>query len=248
MGDVGRLTGYRRTFLYMPSGAPPQRRTAAWLVQRATKLALWAYMRLVHDYTFRYDPGLPTRQPYVEIMSHTSLLDVPALMVADPYDPPTSMVIKRDMTDVPLLGTLLRGWGAIPVARDGRDVAALRRIRQVLKEGRGICVAPSGTRSADGRTGPFNPVLVRLILQSDAAVFPVVIVGSRDCLPKGARMIRPGKIRLDTGPVLDLSRFRQSPSDPAVLAEAALYMRDAIDRLLPPEMHALPGTPPLLVA
>src|SRR5207248_3230374 len=142
------------------------------------------------------------------VMSHTSLLDVPALMVADPYDPVSSMVIKQEMVEVPALGWLLRLWGAIPVARQGRDVAALRQIRRTLADGRGLCVAPQGTRSVDGRLGPVDPTLARLIVQSHAVVIPVVIVGSREALPKGAGMVRPHRIYLDSGPAIDLGRFR----------------------------------------
>jgi 1-acyl-sn-glycerol-3-phosphate acyltransferase len=178
-------------------------------------------------------------------MSHTSFMDVPALMIADPYDPATSMVIKQEMMDVPVLGRLLRLGGAIPVGRHGRDVAAVRSIRRVLAQGRGICVAPQGTRSVDGRLGPVDPVLARLIVQSDAVVVPVVIVGSREALPKGAWMIRPHRIYLDCGPEIDLSDLRGRRLSEADLIEAARRIRGGIEALLPPEMRALPDTPVL---
>jgi 1-acyl-sn-glycerol-3-phosphate acyltransferase len=207
------------------------------------KCLLWLYMRPMHRFTMRYHPDLPRGRPYIAVMSHTSLLDVPALMVADPYEPASSMVIKQEMMDIPVIGWLLHVWGAIPVARQGRDVGALRQIRRALAEGRGICVAPQGTRSVDGRLGPVDPTLARLIVQSDAVVIPVVIVGSREALPKGAGMIRPHRIYLDSGPTIDLSRFRGRRLSEHDLRAAAEQIRDALNALLPEHMRSLPDTP-----
>lgn len=231
-------------FRYIPSGAR-RRFSLRWVFQRATKLVVWAYMRLGHGFVARYDPGVPRGKPYIAVMSHTSWLDVPALMVADPYDPPTSMVIKHETMRIPVLSWILEQWGAIPVHRHGRDVGALRQIRRAFQEGRGICIAPSGTRSADGRLGPFSPVLARLIVQSDVAVVPVAIIGSMECLPKGSKRLRAGKIYLDSGPEIDLSAFRGRRLSDADLEQAALAIRSAIEALLPDYMKALPGAPVL---
>jgi 1-acyl-sn-glycerol-3-phosphate acyltransferase len=226
---------------YRSGGRP--RHDWRWLAQRATKYLLWLYLRLVHGFTMRYHPDVPRGRPYIAVMSHTSFLDAPALMVADPYDPASSMVIKQEMMEVPVLGWLMRLWGGIPVARQGRDVAALRQIRRTLADGRGLCVAPQGTRSVDGRLGPVDPTLARLIVQSDAVVIPVVIVGSREALPKGARMIRPHRIYLDSGPAIDLSRFRGRRLSEEELRAAAEQIREAINALLPEYMRSRPDTP-----
>jgi 1-acyl-sn-glycerol-3-phosphate acyltransferase len=231
-------------FRTLPTGAPP-RRDLTWLFQRATKLVVWLYMRLVHRYRIRYHPRLPSGTAYIVVMSHTSWLDVPALMVADPYDPPTSMIIKSETLRIPVLSWILRRWGAIGVARSGRDVSALRRIRDVLAEGRGICVAPSGTRSPDGRLGPFSPVLVRLIIQSGVPVIPVAIVGSHEALPKGSKRLRATTIRLDSGPPVDLADFQGRRLTEADLELAAERLRDAIEALLPAYMHHAPDAPVL---
>lgn len=234
--------GFRTHWSDFPTGAPP-RRGFGRLLRLLVKVVCLAYLRAVHDFRFRYHPDLPRGCSYIVVMSHTSLLDVPCLLAADPYDPPTAMVIKSAMVRVPLLGRILSAWGAIPVDRRGQDIAALRQIRKTLGEGRGICVAPSGTRSADGRLGPINPVLLRLILQSDVPVVPVAIVGSYECMPRHAKLPRPGKIYLDTGPEIDLRRFRGRRLSPADLEEAALVIRDGLAALLPDSMQPRSETP-----
>lgn len=234
----------RTRWTFLPCGAPREFGLKSTL-QRAVKCLLWVYMRLYHRYTFRYHPGMPVGRPYICAINHTSVLDVPALMVADPYDPPSSMVIKSETMNVPILRSILSTWGAVAVERNGQDLSAIRQIKKILAEGRGVCVAPSGTRSVDGRLGPISPVLVRLILQSNAAVFPVGIVGGRECLPKHGVFPRPGRISLVTGPEIDLQSFRGRRLSNADLEAAARLIRDAIAALLPPEMQPAPETPVL---
>lgn len=237
--------GFQTYWSTCPTGAPG-RRGLARLVRLLVKVVCLAYLRAFHDFRFRYHPDLPRGRSYIALISHTSVLDVPCLLAADPYDPPTTMVIKSEMIRAPLLGKILRAWGAIPVDRRGQDISALRQIRKVLAAGQGICVAPSGTRSGDGHLGPINPVLVRLILQSDAPVFPVAIVGTYECMSRHAKLPRPGKVYLETGPEIDLRRFRQqrrlAASD---LEDAARVIRDGMTAVLPDSMQPLPETPVL---
>lgn len=229
----------------LPCGAP-RRRDLRWLYQRIVKRIVATYMRLFHDITVRYHPDIPRGSAYIAVMSHTSNLDMPALLAVDPYDPPTTMVIKQEWTRMPLVGFLFDYWGAIAVSRRGNDIASLRSIRRLLATGRGLCVAPGGTRNRDGRLGPLSPVLIRVILGTDVPVFPAVIVGTRECMPPGAKLPRPGKIHVETGAAIDLTRFRgRGKLGDAEIAEAALAIRDAISTLLPDYMKPLPDTPVL---
>ncbi len=241
---VSSAASFRTFFLGLPGAATP-RHDGRWLVQRALKLATWAYLRLVHDYRMHYHPELPQHEPYIAVISHTSWLDVPALMAFDPFDPPSIMVIKEEPLRIPILGALLRAWGAIGVSRSGRDISALRKIREALGQGRGICIAPSGTRSADGRLGPFNPVLIRLILGSNVTVVPLVIIGSYEALPKGSKRLHPTPIWLDSGGPIDLADLRGHRVTDADLETAALRLRAALEAILPPSMHHAPETPVL---
>jgi 1-acyl-sn-glycerol-3-phosphate acyltransferase len=234
--------GFQTHWSDLPTGAPPRSGLARW-VRLLIKVVCLAYLRAFHDFRFRYHPDLPRGRSYIALISHTSALDVPCLLAADPYDPPTTMVIKSEMVRAPLLGKVLRAWGAIPVDRRGQDIGALRQIRKVLTAGQGICVAPSGTRSEDGHLGPVNPVLVRLILQSDAPVFPVAIVGTYECMSRRMKLPRPGKVYLDAGSEIDLSRFRGRRLTAADVEEAARTMRDGLAAMLPESMRPLPDTP-----
>jgi 1-acyl-sn-glycerol-3-phosphate acyltransferase len=169
-------------------------------------------------------------------------------MIADPYYPVTSLVVKESMTKVPLVRQLLQTWGAVAVARDRRDISAIRRIFQVFRSGRGICIAAQGTRSRTGRLGPMNGVLMRIAIDAAAKgvpVFPVVEIGTYEALPPGAWLPRPHPIRVVSGGCLDFSRWiGRKLSDDDVTA-VAQYVQSKLAELLPPERQPAPGTPPV---
>src|SRR5205085_5741589 len=123
--------------------------------------------------------------------SHFSILDVPALMVADPFVPHTAMVVKQQVMRVPVAAQALRIWGCIPVARDGRDLSALRDVIQRIRSGVSVCIAGEGRRNRTGRLGRMNPVLVKLTTMVDVPVFPVVEIGTYESLPPGTRIPLP---------------------------------------------------------
>lgn len=238
--DLQDRSGFRKIWIRVPGGVTPKR-DLRWLLQRLIKMVLWAYLRIFHDFEMRYHPDLPRDRPFIAVINHTSMLDVPALMVIDCNDPPTAMVVKSEGMRWPLIGRLLRAWGAIPVDRHGRDMSAIRRIKQTLSEGRSICIAPSGTRSDDGRLGPISPVLARLIAQSEVDVVPTAIVGGFECLPRGRKLPRPGKMYCDAGAPIDLRRFRGHRLSDDELVEAANEIQSALAALLPDHMKPVPG-------
>jgi 1-acyl-sn-glycerol-3-phosphate acyltransferase len=84
----------------------------------------------------------------------------------------------------PVLGPVLRRVNCIPIDRDRGDVAAVRAILRLLKEGKRTLVFPEGTRSKDGKLQPARGGLGLIIAKTLAPVVPVRIFGSYDALPR----------------------------------------------------------------
>jgi 1-acyl-sn-glycerol-3-phosphate acyltransferase len=150
-------------------------------------------------------------------------------MLVDPF-PDTATVVKASMFKVPLIGWALRQWGAIPVEREGRDSASIRRMLAVLRSGGVLAVAAEGRRTRSGRLEPINPVLARIAASSGLPILPLGISGSFRALPPGALLPRPVKILVRVGPPFLL------PSGTSQ-EEAAERIRSEIAALLPPEMQ-----------
>jgi 1-acyl-sn-glycerol-3-phosphate acyltransferase len=198
-------------------------------------MILRVYMRLYHHLELQGAERLPPHGPALLLLNHASLLDVPALMVLDPY-PNTVTVAKASLFRLPVVGWLLRQWGGIPVERQGRDATGVRALLGALKSGAVVAVAAEGTRTRSGRMGPINPVLARLATSVDLPLVPVGIVGSYKALPPGAILPRPNKIVVRVG-----QPFRLGRDTPPALA--AQRIGQAIAAVLPPEQQPLAASP-----
>jgi 1-acyl-sn-glycerol-3-phosphate acyltransferase len=201
------------------------------LLRRVIKSILRLYMVPYHKLRLVDAENVPPSGPLLVVLNHASLLDVPALMVLDPF-PDTATVVKVEMFSQPIIGWILRQWGAIPVEREGRDSASIRRMLAVLRSGGTLAVAAEGTRTRTGRLEAINPVLARIAASADVPILPVGIGGSFDALPPGKIFPKPIAITVRAGPVFRLRRGMDA-------SEAAQRIRDEIARLLPPEMQPL---------
>jgi 1-acyl-sn-glycerol-3-phosphate acyltransferase len=139
------------------------------------------------------------------------------------------------MFKLPVINWVLHTWSAIPVEREGRDMAGVRAILSALRRGGVVAIAAEGRRTRSGRLEPINPVLARIAASADVPIVPVGIRGSYEALPPGAILPRPRPIVVRVGPAFRL------PRDTSANA-AAERIRVEIARLLPPEMQPLDWT------
>lgn len=201
------------------------------LTRRLIKPVLAIYLHLFHHLELEGMDNVPARGPLIVVLNHASLLDVPVLMVADPF-PNTATIVKASMFRMPLVSWFLKQWGAIPVERQGRDSSSVRRMLGVLRDGGVMAVAAEGTRSRSGHLQTINPVLAKIAAGADVPVLPVGIRGSYEALPPGAKLPRPVKIVVRVGKPF---RFDKGTNT----ATAALRIRTEIAALLPPHMQPL---------
>jgi 1-acyl-sn-glycerol-3-phosphate acyltransferase len=205
------------------------------LTRRLVKALLRPYMRLYHRLELQGGEHLPNAGPALIVLNHASLLDVPALMVVDPF-PNTASVVKASLFKVPIVRWFLQQWGAIPVERQGRDSGGVRAMLSHLRSGGVMAVAAEGRRTRSGRLEPINLVLARIAASAEVPIVPVAIRGSFDALPPGAILPRPKKIVVRVGPAFRLERGTDAQ-------DAAERIRAELAALLPPEMQPLVASP-----
>ena len=216
-----------------PSSSEPFPSEPAPRLKWASLALVRLYFKLFHQYEALGQEHLPAHPPVLAITNHVSNLDVPAFALADKYRG-SRLVAKESLTRTPVVKQIMHSWGAIPVSRDGRDSSALRGVLSSLKEGRLVAIASEGTRNREGWIGDTNPVLARLAIQASAQgipLLPVAAVGTYECLPRGAWIPRPGKVRVLIGPVFDLKHLKSWPKDAAV-EEARRILRERLEVMM----------------
>ena len=151
--------------------------------------------------------GSTAMRASIIMANHTSLYDIPALIVATPW--PIRFLAKKELFAIPFFGWALRGAGFVPVDR-GRSrggANAFAAARRALNSGVSLVIFPEETRSTDGSLGPFRAGGALLATATSAPVVPVGIRGAFDVRQRDSWRIRPGTISVDYGTPLDPADF-----------------------------------------
>jgi 1-acyl-sn-glycerol-3-phosphate acyltransferase len=87
---------------------------------------------------------------------------------------------KVEAHRVPGLGPLIRSFGTLAVRRGESDRDAVRRMREVVRDGNVLGVFVEGTRQRSGVPGHVQPGAAMAALQGDVPVICAAIHGSQD--------------------------------------------------------------------
>ena len=90
--------------------------------------------------------------PALLAMNHQSFLDPPFAGICCRRE--IHYLARSTLFGVPVLGFLLKHLNVIGVDRDGSDIAAMKSVIRVLRDGGCTIVFPEGTRSRDGNLQP----------------------------------------------------------------------------------------------
>jgi 1-acyl-sn-glycerol-3-phosphate acyltransferase len=123
------------------------------------------------------------RKPYVVVSNHQSMADIPIISNL-PWE--MKWMTKVELFGTPLIGWMLKLAGDIAVDRKDRRKAAqaFMQAASYLQKKCSVMFFPEGTRSLDGRVLPFHEGAFHLAIKQQVPILPIVVEGSRDCLPK----------------------------------------------------------------
>jgi 1-acyl-sn-glycerol-3-phosphate acyltransferase len=165
---------------------------------------------------------------YIFMSNHVSNLDPPLLIPLLPGR--SSVLAKKELWKIPILGKALELAEIVPVERSNRDSAiqSIRRASEVMKHHIHMTIYPEGTRSPDGRLMPFKKGPFHLAAETGFPIVPVTILGTYEMMPKSSSIVRSGTATLVFHAPID-------PQQYASREELMQAVRDAINSALPPE-------------
>jgi 1-acyl-sn-glycerol-3-phosphate acyltransferase len=142
----------------------------------------------------------------VLVANHASYLD--GIVFKALLPPRFSFVIKREMDSVPLAGFLLRRIGSEFVDRGGRERSTTdaRRVLRAAHGGRSLVFFPEGTFTELPGLAKFHSGAFVTAARAACPVVPMVIRGTRQALPNGRFIPRPGRIEVEILRPLDARR------------------------------------------
>jgi 1-acyl-sn-glycerol-3-phosphate acyltransferase len=115
------------------------------------------------------------------------------------YGPDHGGLGRKSLFKPPFWSWFLPICNVLPIDRDGHDIAGLRRIIRMLKEGHGVVLFPEGTRSDDGTIQPAEPGAGLVALKAGVPILPVRVFGTYESLSRRAKRLRFHPIRVVIG-------------------------------------------------
>jgi 1-acyl-sn-glycerol-3-phosphate acyltransferase len=138
-----------------------------------------------------------TSGSYVFISNHLSFMDTPVVLANIPVQ--FRFLAKRGLFQIPFLGQHLSRAGHIPVPREDprASVKTMQLAAETIKRKKiSLLIFPEGGRSHNGDLQPFKEGGVYIAIRAGVPVVPIVIAGTRELLPWGSGVVRPGRVRL----------------------------------------------------
>ncbi len=168
--------------------------------------ALTPFLRFILRLDVIGKENIPS-EPCIIASNHRSHLDPPVLNLVFPE--PLVFLAKEELFKPPL-GSLLRHMRAIPVRRNAEDISVLEKSVELLKHECNICIFPEGTRAKPGEFLRPKPGVGYLAIKSGYPVLPVYIEGTDRILPRGAKLPKPGKVKVVIGKPVSYKGFEPS--------------------------------------
>ena len=139
-------------------------------------------------------------QPQVFVSNHQGYYDIFALSGYLPVQ--IRWVAKSSLFLIPFMGWAMSAAGYISVKRNNKKKSYQAFLSTIasIKAGNSIVIFPEGTRSVDGKIGPFKKGSQLLAQRAEVPMVPITIIGTRDIIRKGSMTIHPGLVEIIVSP------------------------------------------------
>ena len=137
-------------------------------------------------------------EPAIFVFNHASALDALASMAIWPTH--GCGIGKKEQARIPVWGMAYAIAGNLFIDRSDteRAIATMNEaVETIHRIGISPWIAPEGTRSLDGRLGPFKKGFAHMAIASRLPVVPVVFHGAHALWPTRTRTITPGTLRIE---------------------------------------------------
>lgn len=159
------------------------------------KLVRWIpiiYFKIFHRIEFHGRENVPVTGPVIIAANHVSYYD--PIIVGTGISRDIEFMAWNKLFSIPILGRVIRFFGAFPVESSKTDKSAYVSALRTLLKGKALIIFPEGERSVDGNVKGLKSGIARIALKTDAWIVPVTIVGAFETFSRHRLLPRPGKI------------------------------------------------------
>jgi len=150
--------------------------------------------------------SIPKKGPFILVSNHQSYLD--PVFCGVPLKRRMYYVARDSLFANWLLGWALSSIDTIPLRRGKADLSAMRKVVSRLKEGKGVCLFPEGTRTKDGKIVSLKPGFSLVCKRTAAPIVPVAIDGAFECWPRHKKIFSRGSISICYGEAITYEQVK----------------------------------------
>ncbi len=140
---------------------------------------------------------MPRQGGVILAANHQSFLDPPAVGLA--LSRQVYFVARSSLFKGPLLKWWFGAQHAVPIERGTSDLAAIRLVVDILRQGNGLVLFPEGTRTEDGSVGAFQAGFALIAARARVPVVPVGVDGAFRAWPRRQRVPEWGTMHVAYG-------------------------------------------------
>lgn len=130
---------------------------------------------------------IPKDESFMLFPNHQGLYDVLAIIDGCPRF--FSVVMKKELTNVPFLKNIFRIMGAYPIDREDirQSMKVIQQVSQDVANGKNFLIFPEGTRSKNGnQIGEFKGGSFKSAVKAKCPIVPVAIIDSYKAFDTGS--------------------------------------------------------------
>ncbi len=152
---------------------------------------VWWFCRLLFGIRFTGIDNIPLSGACIIAPNHVTFAD--PIWITIPVKRRIYYMAWDKPFDIPILGWLMRAFGAFPLNVETADRSAHRSAIKVLTGNRALVIFPEGGRAKTGKLEPFRLGAFRLALRYGIPIVPVTIRGAYAIWPVGQVLPRLSK-------------------------------------------------------
>lgn len=171
-----------------------------------------AFLFIFHGYRAKPMLGLAKDESALILSNHNGALD--PFYMALSFNRPISFVASDHIFRLGFISSLIK-WlvNPIPIVKSQLDLAAIRLMRETVKDGGLVGLFPEGNRSFSGLTSYIAPSIGKLVKQLKCSLILYRIDGGYMTTPRWSRSLRRGKMYGDPISYIDAEELSKMSPD-----------------------------------
>lgn len=169
---------------------------------------VWWFCRMLFKIEFHGVENIPSEGACIITPNHVTYAD--PIWITIPVRRRVYYMAWDKPFRIPVLGLMMRMFGAFPVNLDvAADASAQREAIDMLRKGRALVIFPEGGRTRTGKLMPFKMGAFRMASAHGVPIVPVTIEGGATIWPVGQMLPRLGKLRITYHPPIKVERIEE---------------------------------------